>query len=267
MVPPEDDGGPAGRSDDGVPTDEAGGTGDESARGSDGDPPEETADASDEPYTTEPHESAGPASAADDTRRDADTPAAAHDRSREADDEPADDDRTAGDRAGGAAPSPRGHTAGTPFVAGAVGGLVGAVGFGALMWFVNPTFLRSSIPALYGLEPRGLFGWSVHLFHGIVLGIVFGAVVSRAVVHDALVPADPDQLGPGGLGIRLVGGGVAYGIAVWALVPVLALPILSDPAGADAWGTLSIAGSESLVGHVVFGLLLGVVYAAIVRRW
>lgn len=170
------------------------------------------------------------------------------------------DDRTADDR------PPSGRAGPTPYLAGAVGGLVGAAAFGALMWLVNPEFLRSSIPAFYGLEPRGLLGWSVHLLHGVVLGLVFGAIVSRDVAREALIPADAEDLGPTGVGLRLVGAGVAYGIAVWALIPVFVLPAVSQSGGADRWGILSISGVESLAGHAVFGLVLGLVYAALVAR-
>jgi len=162
--------------------------------------------------------------------------------------------------------TPSGHGVATPLLAGALGGLVGAAAFGAMMWLVNPEFLRSSIPALYGLEPRGTFGWSVHLLHGVVLGLVFGAVVSRDAVRETLVPTDPDRLGPGGLGTRLVAGGIAFGIAVWAIIPVLTLPILTDIANEDRSDVLAIAGTESLAGHALFGLLLGVVYAVLVAR-
>lgn len=163
--------------------------------------------------------------------------------------------------------TPAGHHTGTAYLAGALGGLVGAAAFGGVMWLVNPEFLRSSIPALYGLEPRGVFGWSVHLLHGAVLGLVFGAIVSLDLTREALAPTDPDQLGPGGVGTRLVAAGVAFGITVWAVIPVLTLPALTRVADEERFGVLSVAGTESLAGHAVFGLLLGVVYALIVSRW
>lgn len=151
---------------------------------------------------------------------------------------------------------------GRALVGGALGGLVGAAAFGVTMIALDTAFFRSTIPSFYGLEPGSTFGWGVHLLHGVVLGVLFGAVISRDVAREALVPTDPDQLGPAGFVTRLTAAGVAFGLAVWAILPMLVLPALGG--SGDRFGELSLAASESLIGHVAFGLLLGVVYAAIV---
>jgi uncharacterized membrane protein YagU involved in acid resistance len=63
-----------------------------------------------------------------------------------------------------------------------------------------------------------------------------------------------------------LGWGVAYGLLWWLLGPLTLLPILQRTA--PVW-TDQHAGAlfGSLVGHIIYGLLLGVAYAAIDRLW
>lgn len=67
-------------------------------------------------------------------------------------------------------------------VGGAVGGAVGAIVFGLVMWLVDPALLAVAIPAIYGLEPVGIVGWATHVAHGVVLGLIFGFLMTRRVV-------------------------------------------------------------------------------------
>ena len=68
-----------------------------------------------------------------------------------------------------------------------------------------------------------------------------------------------------GLGSSL-GGGLAYGILWWFLGPLTLMPILrgSPPDWSYQHGGALFG---SLVGHVIYGLLLGLVYAALDRLW
>lgn len=156
----------------------------------------------------------------------------------------------------------------TAIIGGIVGGIAGALAFGILVWLLEPGFLRSSIPAMYGFEPTGTIGWTVHLLHGAVLGIVFAAIVSRRPVFEVLAPVEePPYLGPMGLRTRTAAAGLAYGIAIWALVPIVVLPILGGIFRTDELQLVSTVAVESLIGHSLFGVVLGVVYAMIsVRR-
>lgn len=154
------------------------------------------------------------------------------------------------------------------WVGGLVGGLVGAAVFGLLMWFASPEFLRSSIPALYGIEPAGTIGWVLHLIHGALLGLVFAVVVTRDRVAATLTAdVETKALDSTGTGSRLAAAGLAYGIAVWAILPMIVMPAWLGAVGYEGppVGPTAIA-LESLAGHVVFGLLLGLVYAAVVGR-
>lgn len=156
----------------------------------------------------------------------------------------------------------------TALLAGLVGGLVGTAAFGVVTNLLGLGFVRSFVPSLFGLPQRGVFGWGIHLATGAVLGLVFGAIASLDPIADVLEPADPDaiELGPVDPAFRMLGAGVAYGLAIWALLPTLALPVLIQYGGTLEGSDLPGSSIETLAAHFVFGALLGAVYAAVVRR-
>lgn len=160
------------------------------------------------------------------------------------------------------------HTGtGTALVAGLVGGLVGTAAFGLVTNLLDLGFVRSFVPALFGLPQAGVLGWAIHLATGAVLGVVFGLLVSLEPVADVLVPdVEEPQLGPTGMLARLTGAGIVYGLAVWALLPTVALPLWLGIVGTA--GVESIPGTplETLAAHLVFGTLLGVVFAVVATR-
>lgn len=153
---------------------------------------------------------------------------------------------------------------GVPWWAGgAVGGIVGALGFGLLMQVGAPAFLDTAIPALYGLPPVSLVGWAVHLVHGAVLGVVFAAIVERRIVRDYLTAdVETDALERAGIVLRMAGAGLVYGLLIWAILPVLLMPTWLGMLAAE--GTTAGIAIESFIGHLLFGLLLGIVYATMV---
>ncbi|GAB3017738.1 DUF6789 family protein [Natronobiforma cellulositropha] len=131
-----------------------------------------------------------------------------------------------------------------PWQAGAVGGIAGAVVFGAMMAAMVPDMLAAMIPAMYGLEGT-VAGWGVHLFHGAVLGLVFGVALTAA-------GRQRTDLATG------VGAGVAYGVLLWAILAVVVMPVWLGMAE-----MVPNLDTTSLVGHVVYGATLGVVYATL----
>ncbi|WP_254766429.1 DUF6789 family protein [Salinilacihabitans rarus] len=136
----------------------------------------------------------------------------------------------------------RTDTAVEPWQAGVAGGIVGALAFGALMAATSPEMLETVIPSMYGLE-GGLAGWFVHVSHGAILGVVFAALLVAA-------GRPHPSLGAG------TAAGVAYGVVVWAALAVVVMPVwLGMP---EMVPNLDVG---SLVGHVVYGAGLGVVYA------
>ncbi|MGH3451813.1 MAG: hypothetical protein ACRDQW_14020 [Haloechinothrix sp.] len=125
---------------------------------------------------------------------------------------------------------------------GIAGGLAGGVVFGLLMQMMG---MISMVAMLVGSEAVTV-GWLVHLaisaFVGATFGLLFGAWAARV-----------------GLGALL---GIGYGIVWWVLGALIIMPaalgmgvFMFNP---TAW--------QSLMGHMLYGLVLGVGFAALARR-
>jgi hypothetical protein len=142
-------------------------------------------------------------------------------------------------------------TALEPWQAGVVGGIIGAIAFGAMMAMQMPAMLETGIPAMYGLE-GGLAGWSIHIAHGAVLGVVFAAVLTAT--------------GQARRGIaRTTALGVVYGVVVWAVLAVVVMPVWLSTVGFPMAPPLPNVDVGSLVGHAIYGLALGIAYAFLER--
>lgn len=151
------------------------------------------------------------------------------------------------------------------FIGGAVGGVVGALIFGGLLWMIDPEIVIETIPAIYGLSPGSFLGWGFHLAHGLVLGVVFGLLVSRPMIAGTLTAdVETDAIAAMGPRLRLTAAGVVYGLAVWTVLPVTAVSLWTAIGGVSAPAFPSTA-VESLVGHVLYGLLLGALFSLLVE--
>ena len=135
--------------------------------------------------------------------------------------------------------------------AGVAGGLVGGLVFGAMMSVLTPGVLEMAIPAMYGVGgPAGTVGWVIHMAHGAVIGVGFAGVAN-------LRPGLGGSIGPS------LGVGAGYGLLVWVALAVIAMPIWLGAVGFPGAPPLPNVGVESLVGHVVYGTVLGGVYATV----
>ena len=131
-------------------------------------------------------------------------------------------------------------------VVGGVAGIVGGWAFGK--WMAQVDFF----PLIAGLVGSNsvMVGMTLHFGIAIFIGTSFGALFQRDVR---------------GFGSCL-GWGLAYGILWWFLGPLTLLPILQ---GSPIDWSYQQGGAlfGSFVGHVIYGLLLGLVYAALDRLW
>ncbi|MDQ1306682.1 MAG: hypothetical protein QG671_2514 [Actinomycetota bacterium] len=127
-------------------------------------------------------------------------------------------------------------------VAGAAGGLVGGVVFGMMMQVMD---MIPMVAMMVGSESI-VVGWGLHLAISVALGVGFGLVSVRGL----------DSWGRG------IGMGVGYGVAWWVMGALLLMPAkLGMPVfmlNTMAW--------QSLMGHMIFGAVLGVVAVAVIRK-
>jgi hypothetical protein len=94
-------------------------------------------------------------------------------------------------------------------------------------------------------------GWLYHLFNSAVIGAIFGWLLGARAVHV-------------GSGLTW---GAAYGLAWWVLGGLVLMPVLL---GMPAFAPLAMAPMRpvamgSLMGHLVYGLILGGLFAWLVR--
>ena len=121
-------------------------------------------------------------------------------------------------------------------VAGIVGGLVGGIVFGVLMAM---TGMLPMIAALLGSDSV-LVGLAVHLALSIVIGLVLTVTVGRLLLTSVL---------------RGVLVGLVYGLIWWVMGALVAMPLLL---GMPIF-TIDQTSLLSLMGHLIYGAILGVV--------
>ena len=131
-------------------------------------------------------------------------------------------------------------------VVGGLAGLVGGWAFGKWMAQVN------HFPVIAGLVNSNsiMMGVTLHFIFALIIGAGFGVLFQRDVR---------------GFGSSM-GWGAGYGLLWWFLGPLTLLPLWqgrwpdwSYERGATLFG--------SLVGHIIYGLIVGLVYAALDKLW
>lgn len=130
-----------------------------------------------------------------------------------------------------------------------VGGLAGIIGGWAFgKWMAQVGFF----PLIAGLvnSDSQMMGVTLHYIFAIIIGASFGLLFQRDVR---------------GYGSSL-GWGLAYGLFWWFLGPLTIFPLWQGQA-VDWSYERGSALFGSLVGHAIYGLLVGLVYAAVDRLW
>ncbi|GCF13409.1 hypothetical protein Harman_13440 [Haloarcula mannanilytica] len=137
--------------------------------------------------------------------------------------------------------------------AGVLGGIIGSAVMGALILVMNPPTLAVAIPSLYGLAPPPSpgAGLVVHLSHGAVMGVIFAGLAS-------LLNAESSE--------KLLGLGVGWGVVTWAVFAALVMPVWLGVVGSPASPPFPNFAPPSLLWHVVYGVVLGGVYAVTADR-
>lgn len=133
------------------------------------------------------------------------------------------------------------------WIAAGVAGLVAGIVFGLMAMAMMPDMM-GMIGAMYGFEGSLAVGWIAHLFHSVIFGVIFAAIVSL------------DQLREYAANVAYGGVlGLVYGIVVWVIAASIVMPIwLGMPEMAPDFNPMS------LVGHAVYGVILGAAYPLLV---
>lgn len=140
-------------------------------------------------------------------------------------------------------------TLGPRAAAGAMGGIAGGLLFASMLYgsaiFASPEITgRGVLPALQTLlnTTSSAVVFTAHIVMSVVFGLVFAAFVSPRNFRASVVA------------------GLAYGVVVWLLAGFLATRLLTaTPLAFDADAAFN------LVGHILYGLGLGAVYAGFSR--
>lgn len=146
----------------------------------------------------------------------------------------------------------------TKLGAGILAGLLAGVIFGMMMTMMTaPTPdggrmpMMAMVAQVVGSDSLAI-GWVYHLFNSAVIGAIFGWLLGRG------------EVGYGG-GLAK---GIGYGIFWWILGGLILMPVLL---GMGAFAPLQMAPMRpvammSLIGHVIYGGILGLVYAGLRGR-
>lgn len=126
--------------------------------------------------------------------------------------------------------------------AGIAGGLAGGLLFGVMMQAMG---VIPMIGGLVGQETVAV-GWVVHLLISAFLGALYG-LTAGALRHDWA---------------RAAGYGLLYGAVWWVLGPLLIMPLWMGMPVFEV-GEPQVM---SLVGHLLFGLVTGLVFTAVVSQ-
>lgn len=139
-------------------------------------------------------------------------------------------------------------------LAGAAAGLIGGLVFGIMMQMMSaPTPDGGSMPmmAMVAMVVKSqsiLVGWMYHLFNSAVIGALFGAILGQRV-NDRR----------SGLAY-----GAAWGVVWWVLGGLILMPLALGmaPFAPLQMPPMRPVAMGSLVGHLVYGLILGFAYAS-----
>ncbi len=126
----------------------------------------------------------------------------------------------------------------TSVIRGIIGGIAGGIVFGLMMAMMN---MLPMVGMLIGND-SAIVGFGVHMVISIIFGVAYGVVATRV---------------PSSWGI-VVGVGVVYGVILWVAGALIAMPLILGmnemvlQIGEMQW--------QSLMGHIIFGVILTVVY-------
>lgn len=130
-------------------------------------------------------------------------------------------------------------------IGGVVGGVAGGLVFGAMM---AATGMLPVVASVVGSQSP-VVGFLYHMFNSVVIGAIYGLAFGAQSFNY-------------GRGAVL---GLLYGAIWWVLGPMILMPLLLGM-GPQFAAALTPPMLMSLVGHLAYGLITGLVYVAYVNR-
>ena len=125
---------------------------------------------------------------------------------------------------------------------GVLGGMAGGAVFGMIMAMMG---MLPMIGKMVG-QPTALAGFAVHMVNSVIIGVAFAVLFGHRV---------------GGLRSGLASG-MIYGGVWWVLGPLTLMPLfLGMGLGVNWTATAAVKMLPSLMGHLIYGAILGVTYA------
>ncbi len=130
-------------------------------------------------------------------------------------------------------------------IGGVVGGVAGGLVFGAWMGIMGMLPMVASVVG----SKSAVVGFLYHMFNSVIIGALFGLLFG-ALSH---------SYGQGALF------GLIYGVIWWVLGPMILMPLMLGM-GLQFGAAFTPPMLMSLVGHLAYGLITGLVYVGYVRR-
>ncbi len=142
------------------------------------------------------------------------------------------------------AESRAGISLGQRIVGGVIGGIAGGLVFGAMMAMMGMLPMVASVVGSKSV----VVGFIYHMFNSVIIGALFGLIFG-ALSH---------TYGQGAFF------GLLYGVIWWVLGPMILMPLMLGM-GLQFGMAFTPPMLMSLVGHLAYGLITGLVYAGYVR--
>ena len=135
----------------------------------------------------------------------------------------------------------------TNWIASGIAGILAGIVFGLLAMALMPDMM-GMVGAMYGFEGNEIVGWIAHLFHSLIFGLLYAAIVTLDTLR--------------GYANRVAYGaglGLVYAIIVWIVAASIVMPLwLGMPEMVPDFNPMSA------VGHAVYGIILGATYPLLI---
>jgi uncharacterized membrane protein YagU involved in acid resistance len=141
--------------------------------------------------------------------------------------------------------SARTSSLGQRVIGGVVGGILGGLVFGAMMGLMGMLPMVASVVG----SNSPVVGFVYHMFNSVIIGAVFGLIFG----------AWSRTYGQGAVW------GLLYGVIWWVLGPLVLMPIFLGMGTPQFGMALTPPMLMSLVGHLLYGLITGLVYVGYLR--